>query len=232
MIKITPELLKKYELGLCTKEEQDAVESWLHGTDDEITPLSERALDKMELNIWQGLDAELSEKKIHFFPLKKMMRYAAVACVAVVSISATGYAVLCNTGWLNTELALDNTTGHITKNIHVNPLEFSVLPESKILTTTKFCSGTVNVNFCGNHKIRNTSDNEVKLSINSQCDSQTMMAQIILKPKARCVLFTGLKGKNYVIKNNHPYSLPPADWQHYRSLFLSQQDSEQKSVWS
>ena len=232
MIKITPGLLEKYHLGMCSKEERDAVESWLLGTDDEITPLQERTLEKMESNIWQRLSPKLSGKKTRVFPLKKMTRYAAVACVAAISVSATGYVALCNTGWLNTELAIDNTNGSAIKNIRSGPLEFSVLPEGKIFAIAKFCRGTVDVNFCGIHKIKNTSIKEVKLNINSQCNAGTMMGQVILKPSGNCVLYTGSKGKNYLIKNNNPYTLPPADWQRYRRLFLSQKTMEKNNVWS
>ncbi|MDN5217310.1 hypothetical protein QQ020_34875 [Fulvivirgaceae bacterium BMA12] len=234
MIKVTPELIEKYHLGLCSDEERDAVENWLLNTEDEISDLSERALEKMEANIWKNVTAEQAQARhrSYVFPLKKMMRYAAVACVGAMAILATGYAIRCDINWMNTELAFDNTNGQTTKYLHAGAIDLRVFPQSKIFTSTNLCGSSVAISFCGNHKIQNTSKQEVKLSISSPCNTTFTIVDVSLRPKGKCALYTGRKGKNYLVKNNDPFSLPPAEWQRYRSLFLVDGTKKESIGWS
>ncbi|MEM6263388.1 MAG: FecR domain-containing protein [Bacteroidota bacterium] len=87
-MKITPELLKRFQANECTPEEAKAVEAWLNSAEDEPSPLSAPQLKRMERNIWERLGpAALSNApnlKLGFAPT--MLKYAA----AILLLAATG----------------------------------------------------------------------------------------------------------------------------------------------
>ena len=94
-MKITKELLRKYLSGFCTEEEKRAIEKWL---DQKETSLDNKPIQELPFlekkAIWakvQQLSPELQSGDTSVIPLyKQVIRYAAVACIAVVFFCA-GY---------------------------------------------------------------------------------------------------------------------------------------------
>ncbi|MEM6736946.1 MAG: FecR domain-containing protein [Bacteroidota bacterium] len=82
-MKITPELLKRYQSNQCNAEEIKEVEEWLHSTADELSNLSEKKLKNMEQDIWRNLapsHLKNSNTKIVFLH-RRAVSYAAAAVI-------------------------------------------------------------------------------------------------------------------------------------------------------
>ena len=94
MMKITPELLEKYDAGKCTVEEKIAVEQWLNSTEKEDTRYSPSLIQKLKESIWGSLsenigDGRTTTTRLHI----RMMRYAAAAIILfTVGFLAYNYA--------------------------------------------------------------------------------------------------------------------------------------------
>ncbi|MEM9830766.1 MAG: hypothetical protein AAF944_09010 [Bacteroidota bacterium] len=89
-MKVTPELLRRYSRGECTEAEIQLVEHWLAFADDDAI-LSEEDIGNSPERIRDKLFPALfrtegrPETKVPVVPLyKRLMRYAAVACIAMV----------------------------------------------------------------------------------------------------------------------------------------------------
>ncbi|MEM6843344.1 MAG: hypothetical protein AAF632_14040 [Bacteroidota bacterium] len=84
-MKITPQLLVRYQQNRCTPAEVRAVEQWLLATDDESSSLTEAQLARMQTEIWDAISPEvLGSKSNKIIPLpKRVTRYAAAACVII-----------------------------------------------------------------------------------------------------------------------------------------------------
>ncbi|MEM6831788.1 MAG: FecR family protein, partial [Bacteroidota bacterium] len=80
-MKITPELLKRYQENLCNEAEVKMVEKWLDSTEDEPSNLSQAQLNKMKYDIWENLDQKeaIPARTIPLY--RSVMRYAAAALI-------------------------------------------------------------------------------------------------------------------------------------------------------
>ncbi|MEM9673247.1 MAG: hypothetical protein ACFB15_20265 [Cyclobacteriaceae bacterium] len=84
-MKVTAELIKKYHLGRCSPEEALAVEQWLNSSlKQEESLLADNELEGMETNVWRSLSPFLDGEPTKVVPLhKRVLRYAAVACLII-----------------------------------------------------------------------------------------------------------------------------------------------------
>ncbi|MEM6526120.1 MAG: FecR domain-containing protein [Bacteroidota bacterium] len=90
-MKITPELLERYELGKCTPEERKFVEEWLDDagyTPDDVSKESSKAMSDA---VWKNVSAEMGVQKAgQVIPLhRRITRYAA----AVILLGALSFLV-------------------------------------------------------------------------------------------------------------------------------------------
>ncbi|GAA3627355.1 hypothetical protein [Flavivirga jejuensis] len=98
-MKITKELLKKYNQGKCTDAEKKEIELWLLVEDDHMT-LSEEEFGDSIQNIKQKLHTTLFEhqSKSKVLPLyRTVMRYTAVACFIIAVFFAGRFSTTSNT---------------------------------------------------------------------------------------------------------------------------------------
>ena len=81
-MKITPELLKKYDEGKCTAEEKMAVEHWIGSTEKENTHYSPSLIQKLKESTWTSLSENFDDGNSAMIPLHiRVMRYAAAAII-------------------------------------------------------------------------------------------------------------------------------------------------------
>ncbi|MEM6526375.1 MAG: FecR domain-containing protein [Bacteroidota bacterium] len=90
-MKITPELLERYELGKCTPQEQRFVEEWLDDVDYTPDDVSSESSKAMSNSVWKNVSVKTGAKKAgQVIPLhRRITRYAA----AVVLLSALSFSV-------------------------------------------------------------------------------------------------------------------------------------------
>ncbi|MEM9830349.1 MAG: hypothetical protein AAF944_06905 [Bacteroidota bacterium] len=84
-MKITPQLLVRYQQNRCTPAEARAVEQWLRSADDEPSLLTEAQLARMQTEIWDTISPEvLGSKSGKIIPwYQRSLRYAAAACLFI-----------------------------------------------------------------------------------------------------------------------------------------------------
>ena len=158
---VTAELLKKYIDGKCTAEETRMVESWLSSGDDDAI-LSDEEIGNSPEKIRARLYASLfsTESGTPVIPLyKKLIRYAAVACLVLVSYGAGYFSKPQNT-IAETAVASAETKGHLI--IYHNHGK-----------TTKIPSGRYDLRFEGSLKLYNGSDDPMVVF----CGAKTLLLE-------------------------------------------------------
>ncbi|MEM1406583.1 MAG: FecR domain-containing protein [Bacteroidota bacterium] len=105
-MKITPELLQRYQAKQCTPDEVKAVEQWLDTADDEPSFLTGQQLQSMEQGIWENLEPSYHKGAAsQAIPLyRQVMRYAA-AVVILFSIGFLTYHYFVKPGQPDSDLA-------------------------------------------------------------------------------------------------------------------------------
>ena len=91
-MKITPELLEKYQLGKCTTEEKTIVEAWLEDTSYIPRDVLKTTISSMSTSVWTKItktintDNSGSGHNATIIPLhKRLTKYAAAACILLVT---------------------------------------------------------------------------------------------------------------------------------------------------
>ena len=82
-MQITPELLERYQLGLCTPEEKKFVEQWLDDTDYAPEDIPDKTSSAMSDAVWGALSEKITpDTAAKVIPLhKRLMRYSAAAII-------------------------------------------------------------------------------------------------------------------------------------------------------
>jgi len=92
------DLLQKYYAGLCTPEEKKIVETWLQSAEtDEAPDLSDDIKMAHKEQMWQHIMGEIDivqPAANAVWTYKKVIRYAAAACVAFLLVGAGYFAFL------------------------------------------------------------------------------------------------------------------------------------------
>jgi len=94
MKRVDGKLLEKYYTGRCTPEERKRVEAWLESGEAHETPdLPENVKMSHKAQMWHNImgEIDIAQPAAKTIPIyKKVIRYAAAACVAITLIG-TGY---------------------------------------------------------------------------------------------------------------------------------------------
>ncbi|MEH6657352.1 hypothetical protein [Leeuwenhoekiella marinoflava] len=101
-MKVDGKLLEKYYKGHCTKAEQKAVEKWLASDtfdDNQVLELPEsESKEAHKQKIWKNISQVIDKPAVKVVPLfKKLIRYAAVACVTATIFFVGRYSAIENT---------------------------------------------------------------------------------------------------------------------------------------
>ena len=81
MIKVDNKLIKKYHLGLCSPQEEEAVSKWLESSEFNEELILESNVDHKQV-MWQNISKDLNLTGTKVVPLyKKVIKYASVACL-------------------------------------------------------------------------------------------------------------------------------------------------------
>lgn len=97
-MKITPQLLERYQQGLCTPAEAKVVEQWLNSAQDEPSSLTKVQLERMQADIWDSLSPTVpGGKPVTKFPLHKRVLQYAAAAIILLSVGISSYYFLNNT---------------------------------------------------------------------------------------------------------------------------------------
>tara|TARA_R110002050_G_scaffold268550_1_gene410687 strand:+ start:31417 stop:32016 length:600 start_codon:yes stop_codon:yes gene_type:complete len=100
-MKVDHKLLEKYYNGFCSKEEKNAVESWLASNtfdDSEFIDLP-KGESKMthKQKMWQDISQVVNKPVVKVIPLfKELTKYAAVACIIAAVFFAGRYSTTTN----------------------------------------------------------------------------------------------------------------------------------------
>jgi hypothetical protein len=208
-MKITKNNLKKFNTASCSQEETSRINNWLLSNKDEHTNLPLEELSDIKLDMWNSItDSTSAAKKHKVIPLyKKVMRYTAVACV-VVSVVFMGADKI---NLLDTNLTLVNNTSEIRTKTIVNGLELGLTKKSTANLNSTLYNCTNQINFCGNMTIKNTTGSNLKIKVQSTCDTNEIKETVLLKNRTYYA-FT-LKEKNkeklYVINKGQLKRMPP-----------------------
>lgn len=82
-MKITPELLERYQLGHCTPEEKMEVEQWLDATEYEPSQIPHDITKDMAGSVWKSLAEKMVNSPSKETLFKQLRLYAAAACIAI-----------------------------------------------------------------------------------------------------------------------------------------------------
>jgi len=86
---INKELLERYHLGQCTKDERDAVEEWLDNDDLEISGNIDISnnLNETKATIWDEVQCDIKNKNSRFLHLKQFLSATAAALLCLLGLS-------------------------------------------------------------------------------------------------------------------------------------------------
>lgn len=209
-MKVNSNILEKYYNGFCTKTEEDIVEKWLTSSsfdDSDVLNLPENEDKKAHKEkMWQHISQNLEKPTTKVIPLyKKIIRYSAVACV-VLSIGLFGAHKM---NLLDTYLILANNTGD-SKTTITNGLELGLANKSTANIYSTLCNTTNQITFCGNMTIKNTTGSNLKIKVQSICNTDEVIEKVLRKNE-KYYAFT-LKDKKeeklYVLNKDQVIELP------------------------
>tara|TARA_B100000809_G_C15135862_1_gene530528 strand:- start:3771 stop:4442 length:672 start_codon:yes stop_codon:yes gene_type:complete len=211
-MKVDSKLLEKYHNGFCTKVEQDIVAKWLASNNFDDTNVLD--LPKFEVKqdhkekIWKNIIVALDTPIIKVIPLyKKVMRYVAVACV-VVSVVFMGADKI---KLLDTNLALVNNTSETRTKTIVNGLELGLTKKSTANLNSTLYNHANQITFCGNMTIKNTTGSNLKIKVQSTCNTNEVIEKVLIKNK-KYYAFTindNNEDKLYIINRGQLKRMPP-----------------------
>ena len=210
MIKITKELLRKYDSQTCTEEEKDIVQQWLYGdeVDEEIdhSLLSEEEFQIEKDAIWSRLSEQLPKKETKVIPFpQRIIRYAAAACAAV-GLIGIGYLVSNNSA-LESSAFEKNVSSYQEKGI-----EYKATHHSKIVSLNNEKGGETVLRFDGDLVIVNDSpiDQSLVVSSASYHSPYTTKKVLIRKGEKYVVIHNHFKEEEVMVINvKEKYFLPP-----------------------
>ncbi|MEM0941534.1 MAG: FecR domain-containing protein [Bacteroidota bacterium] len=91
-MKITPELLKKYDAGECSDEERLTIDRWLNSAEKEETTYAPALIQKLKGRIWSLLSEHLDDDKTRtIIPFYKRYRHYAAAAMVLFAIGFLAY---------------------------------------------------------------------------------------------------------------------------------------------
>ena len=161
-MKVTRELLRRYSQSKCTEAEIRIVENWLISADDDAF-LSDEEIGNSPEKIKAKLFFSLfgSKQKVPLVPLyKKFTRYAAVACLVMLSFGV-GY-------WMNPRNA--SGSGGLEENVtahQVAGLKYKATEHSKIVSISNVEEGETLLRFDGDLIIVNDGPTDQNLVVSS-----------------------------------------------------------------
>ncbi|MCE7060707.1 hypothetical protein [Dyadobacter sp. CY343] len=185
-MRVSKELIERYHAGLCTQEEQLAVEEWLLSDEpDELFVLPEGKEKR-------GLRAEMWEEIADVFPEKKSYQHIFFhsfwrQAAAVVLLGITGVLLYnVNNKQVTADIIIiNNESTSINKDLQAGNFHVSLAPKSNI----EIDSNTGRIDFCGAMMINPKMD--VEYTIQGTCpDQMEQSGKMKLK-----------KGLNYIALN-------------------------------
>lgn len=207
MNKITPALLERYQLGLCSEEEKQAVEQWLASTEDEESALPQEASETMEARIWDALSGEMARQKRKIRPLyTRIARYAAAAFV-VFGLGAALF-VAYHEGDMDERLVLSNIGADRTKEVKTPHFDFTFLPDTRMELTTGSYGKSGDMAFCGGMTVVNNHDHDLAFTVESSCEArqETHKTSTIMKAGKKYILF-----QLDVVRDNETFVVTPEE---------------------
>lgn len=154
------ELLQKYYAGRCTPEEKQRIEAWLESGETDETPdlpdeIKSLHKEQMWQNIMAGMERPAAATNVTTL-YKKVIRYAAAACVAV-GIFAGGYYY----GIQNADT--QNKTTAITAK-HTNQLHISATSDK----VAKIDGDQFQISYDGHLQLYTAANSEMTIHIGEQ----------------------------------------------------------------
>ncbi|REA63229.1 hypothetical protein DSL64_06335 [Dyadobacter luteus] len=213
-MKVTTELIEKYNQGLCTPSEISAVEEWLLNDDDtdeiEISGASETQL---KAEIWEDIAPILPSAKVAPVVVPFMQRYKWMAVAASVSVLIAVSATLFNS--INKEIANQPALAEAgTKGIRAQQQEiftedFDIVLGDK--SRASFDSDRGLVDFCGAIKISPKKD--ISLSFSDVCSKDGSSSKGIDFKKGETYFAMNYKNQDadqvVIMNENLIFELPP-----------------------
>lgn len=225
-MKITKELIERYNLNLCSPQEKKAVEEWLElqVLDDEVIYPVE-AVDKLEGEIWQSLQESIQSsgperKKIFLFGTTRLFNMAAAASLTIIALIAAGI------WWYNNSLStspitLSNMKNSTSHYVEADGLRIAMAPRSKANITTTASQTKGNIDFCGAMSIETKRD--VEVTLNSTCRNGETRSEIMTLKKGETYIafnYTFVARDELLVINSRDVAdLPPALRRQFAHLF-------------
>lgn len=193
---ITKEVIERYHQGLCTPEEEQAVEKWLEDDEEgvsEIAPLpSGESKFKIQDDMWADISASLPQPKQSPFTSFFKPLWRQVAAVLLVTIAAALTIFIKNRSAHQNVIVVNNKSEIFNQDLHERAYSISIGPKSNVEINNE----TGQFDFCGAVLINPKRD--IELTIHGSC----------ARPDAKRGKMVLKKGLQYIALNYGSASQP------------------------
>lgn len=171
------DLLDKFFAGKCTPEQEARVRHWLDRPVENENDLLKKS--------WLGIRAHMQGPAVRTFT--SWPNYFAAACVLL----AVGFAI-----WRPDaqKYIIHNTSPHY-EAFNAKGLQFRLPPKAAARIHMGAGANSADLRFCGNIRIQNNSEEDVKMKLNLACTNTVQPDQT--------TLFTVRKDKKYLVFQYH-----------------------------
>lgn len=195
-MKVNKELIEKYHLGLCSLEEEEAVQNWLLDDEPDMEPflLTEEQKQQHKQEMWASisevLPAQEPETKVialsdYFTPFVKK----SIAASLVFGLLGSGIFWWWHQSIRVHPVALFNHESQGTEEIQTQGLTISLGPKSQVNVNASLYHKRGNIDFCGIILIN--PDEDIELTLNASCKN----------PGSNHEKMTFRKGHKYIAVN-------------------------------